>query len=1559
MKSIVRGSGEKVALAAQPAVWRASPPIRIPVKEPARVKLSPLSASALRPRVLNGMAAHGMHVDGPPMLRATEVDHAMAATRRRATQQAPVRTNALPGRAVPLYPPPATRPGTRRPMSLPSDPYASGTGINHWWPYQEESVPGGGRLMANVGTGNVLLQDDDMAVPHKGIAMVFRRTYNSQSSAAVMSGDLQTWKSLYGNGWTNTFDAHVIRWSPTQFSVFDIDGARNDYVMSNGQTVAALPGDHATLTSDGACGLLWQKKSGMIYYFYDVNPATPCSTGSGTVGGYAGRLHQIIGRNRNTYITLSYSWDNGDASATGKISAISATTESGMTATLSFADFNGRRLLQQITYPDGTNFASYGYDSLGNLTWVAHPPNNSAGTRPQKAYVYGTLGSDSILSVAASARWNMLGDGGYVSFSFNGNSAVSSTLAAIGHAGVMNFTPSDGTNTVLQPGVATGAVQFLAEYFTTGVTTPTLRDTDGHMTNWIVDGSGRPTQTQTCTAATNQGQCPSQDKWLISNTSWDGNNNLLSFVDPRGAETDYAYDAMGNVVAIAQPPQTQGGFRPTTLIDYDADSNVVAVCDPYENNSTYNWTGQYGGGSDSYCTNGPSVHARFSYTKPSYEPKGELTQIISPSGYARTIVYDPAAQGGTDFGLPTRVYGAQITQFDQTPRTPSSSAAYDANGNVVCSRADSSSAAASIMSYDSMNRLVASADPDDASLTSPACTKTAGLSGSAIVTTRTYYADGSLATTQDPSQAAASYCTGGCMSAGTLYTYDYDGNPVAEAPYHSSPVSPMTATMRRWFDGAGRLVETAEPADPNTTGDFPILMRYLYDLTGGGTPTTLAGVGVTAHGNLFNVRKNTPTGWTDFTYSAYDTADRVTSAYAFAPCPAVSGASGPIYCSQGAFSTRYDWDSSPTTTFTAPGLLVAAVDGLGESKAYMYDGDGNKTSVSYGGDGGVTPNTTYQYDANSRLSSSSSVSNTVGYTYSADGQLSVMQSSSLSGTTSYNYYPDGALSGVSSVASPYVNVPNLYQYSYRNDGLLAAESFGRSAQSVAYTYTAGGRLTAQTDFSSSPSLTESYDGHGRIATYTTPAGSYGSITYDPEGRMLQYAAFNGVTATSQYNIRGDLVARSFQPNYAQYPTFQYRNVQGALVQNVSDEYDGRTGAPLVLAGSPNPVSITYDAIGRMVRTNLASYAYDAENRLVSGDTKTLVTAGNPNCASGGSQVSSGGTTELSYSYDSTGQLGQDVFLSSGRQYTRSWSWDRGKALYTLSSISGGNQAAAFEADGVGYVSSGYIGAPDLTLTDRDFDGAIAIHHNRTGNSAWWASNPYHQECITTDPVPGSANYVDPGNPVPTEPDGTSSQPAGLSPTGRATLSRANGFATPDYSSSRPYSARRALDTNPTGCPPGTVPRVQGLEIIGCTTARPCFFCSGFDPFHETIEYGDPFGFHWPKLHIPPSRPKVVTPTPPPPNCHNELVSAHIGTYKGSNTVTVCSPFNLTPRQSKHVNCALIGLTIGGIAAFITRGGPAAKQVTSYLGSGFVGTGSSDICENLKPPPVDLSDPNLA
>ncbi len=366
--------------------------------------------------------------------------------------------------------------------------------------------------MINVGTGNLLLQHDDMSVPHKGVAMAFRRTYNSQSRHDTAGTDGAV-PSLYGNGWTNTFDAHVSGSQTGTISVWDIDGARYDYSYIDGTSWAPPPGQHAALVSDGGCGLLWFKKSGTAYYFWVPGQAVSGQCAGpwySSYGAYTGRLAAIYGRNYNSYIVFNYSWDGGISGPGGKVSAISAQTESGMTATMSFANVNGRRLLQTLTYPDAATNVQYAYDASGNLAAVSHPPNNVAGVRPQTLYGYQSIGSDSILEYDASPRWcggaSACGyDGSWTYFGFNGTSAASSTLALSAYAVTVNPTIQDGTNTPLYPGYRPDGLNYStirADYYTTGVTTPTFRDTDGHMTNWVVDGSGRVSQTQQCTAST-------------------------------------------------------------------------------------------------------------------------------------------------------------------------------------------------------------------------------------------------------------------------------------------------------------------------------------------------------------------------------------------------------------------------------------------------------------------------------------------------------------------------------------------------------------------------------------------------------------------------------------------------------------------------------------------------------------------------------------------------------------------------------------------------------------------------------------------------------------------------------------------------------------------------------------------------------------------------------------------------------------------------------------------------------------------------------------------------
>jgi YD repeat-containing protein len=1140
-----------------------APPQRISVPDPPRRTMplpflhrgaAPGAPSMVRP-------SSATRLVGPPMLHPNQIDGPLASSRAHARQVRMYHLDAgepssaprvlAPGRVRGVAAPKSS--GVRRTRSVQP---ASGTGINPWWRYQEESIPGGGRVMVNVGTGNVLLQDDDMSVPHKGIALALRRTYNSQSLHTITGGSAEDggmgWAppGMYGNGWTNTFDAHTVSISATQESVYDVDGARYDYTLPSDAaswvagmpTINATPGDHSSLVFDGACGWLWTKKSGTTYYFYTNNPGRYCPA-LGTLGAYSGRLRQIIGRNRNTYLTFSYSWDNGDASAaTGKVRVISVQTESGITANLAFDDIAGHRLLQTITFPDNVTSVVYGYDASGNLISVSHPPNNAAGSPRQQTYGYQAVGTGSALYWIYSPRLNASipfgSDGHFLAFLFTGANQATASLNQIAHWAFVNpIIPDGSSSTVLQPGYATGGTYYQYEFYTTGVSTPTLRDSDGHATNWVVDSQARPTQTQACTA-TSGGTCTGT--WLVSNEAWDSDNNLSNEVDPRGNETDYLHDPMGNTTAVGEPYTTtsQGSFKPTKLYDYDAFNNVVAYCDESETHAMQgDWTTATTSisANDSLCASHATAvpHWSATYAYPSHEPNGELTSMTTPMGYTRTFSYAPAQQAGNDFGLPTSVMGAPFVQLDGSTITPVQTFWYDTTGNLRCYSKGQGTA---VLSYDVLGRITSVADPDDSSANATSlCGKTSGQPGWNTQTTYTYFPGGSRRSSQVPSERS--------FGVSTTYTYDADGNVMTEDRHHGCVANKpcFAGTTRKWYDGADRLVEVAQPHDsqPSASEGDPWITRYVYDLSQGNAVSVVGAAGFRAYGNLFSTRNyvrdaSGTLAWRVVRGSAFNALDREVQQFSYTvPGHQLSAGS-------------QEYDRTPATL----GLRWRKTNPSGEQATYTYDELGRVTNVAYAGDNGTTPAEAFTFDPSGRqVSVTSALFGTEQRTYDADGRLLTVAEPTGGGLTDpatlrYSYYGNGTKSALS-VSSGTFTQPNAITYSYRSDGMLQTQSVNAFQSGTwSKTYTAAGRLQS---IAGVDRQSRAYDSTGQLATYTLADATIAYPARDPEGNVEtvvypnvpsgSYVApsFLTETLTNVVNLRGELVDQSFSPN----PNFTY------------------------------------------------------------------------------------------------------------------------------------------------------------------------------------------------------------------------------------------------------------------------------------------------------------------------------------------------------------------------------------------------------------------------------------
>jgi YD repeat-containing protein len=1299
LQAATRASGPSATIIA------AAAPVRVAVTEPPRVASSPLPASAVRVKVVPGVpAANPVRVPGLPMLRPDQIDAVITAARKR---------NALPAQPTPTPAPQrsmagavgapgaaGTRSGVRTTQTLSNG--TPGTGINPWWRYQEEAIPGGDRVMVNVGTGNLLLQADDMLVPHKGIAMAFRRTYNSQSGHDVNASDAASWfwkpPGMYGNGWTNTFDAHLVRTPDgSLWSVFDIDGARYDFAPAPGVGVySAVPGNRTTLTYDQHCGLMWTKKSGTTYYFYRPNPAVECPafpSNGGATGGFAGRLYQIIGRNRRTYLTFNYSWDGGIASATGKISAISVQAESGLTTTLTFSDVNGHRLLQQLTYPDGTypggTSVLYQYDGDGNLTSVQMPANNTAGTRPQFGYGYRPIGTGWVIQWTSSPVWSAAcsagacgSGGGYVGFNFSGTDLASSQVTKVQTFAVVNPTIADGGPAgPLRAGVATNAFAFRTEYYSTGVPTPTLRDADGHMTNWVVDTQGHPTQTQECTQSTNQGQqCTGQ--WLTTNESWDTNNDLTSETDARGNQSDYVYDVDGNTVAVAVPPPNAGAARPTRLFSYDTHDNLTAYCDP---NS---------GPSQSAATNFPptapapgqgglcpqsTVATQYHWNPTTDEPFGELDATTSPAtsaaptGYQRTFFYDAGPQGGIDYGLPTRVTGAAIAQTGDptTPtRQPQQTFWYDGNGNLLCYGTGSGQW---LLTYDSLGRLQTTSDPDDSMTVSGSCTKSGAQSGWNTTSHTDYFADGAVKSKQSASQ----YTNG----VATTFTYDRDGNVQTETHHYGcmSTASCTAGVTKKWYDGADRLVEVQQPYDSTDIQAYPWSTRYIYDLSSGGM-TAYRGRGLAGYGNLvstqellsgtvwepaFNQYYGIATGsWTDVRATSFDALDR------------------PVFSYEAAFGDQ----PKTANTYDGPGaagLLSSVQLATNELKSFVYDNLGRRTDVAYPNDptGSVTPAIHEAYDASGHVvSRTTSTLGSETVAYDATGAVtSVTEPASLGGgTIAYAYYPDGMRSAAG-YSDPTQSYPNALQYGYRADGKRDQLTL-RNGTSFSWSYTAAGRVLSQSDPLTGTTVSPD-------AYYTNSKGLQilyypSSITYAPWRQTFDtFGRVQSITfpvslfsySGSQFDLE-DGIAHQTDSGYrpAGYSS-RYGTQNLCLLTTIRGEKTvrGQAGSPCTLTGPPNEINGTQmtDQNGRLL---------SAQNWTLDGRSGMLLHR--TSAAPDGTD-----TAGSSYAYDTSGRLTQDFEGEGGSRgatpptYSPAWCLGANTANVTYC-YSNGSRAKTYDAE---------------------------------------------------------------------------------------------------------------------------------------------------------------------------------------------------------------------------------------------------------------------------------------
>jgi RHS repeat-associated protein len=953
--------------------------------------------------------------------------------------------------------------GGVKPQTSSSD---SGAGIEHWFDYQERAIPGIGKAMLNVGTGNLVVSAMDVDLHEKGIDLAFQRVYNMQSLHDY-SGDDGGDSAIFGNRWTNNFDASIVyNSSANTITVYDLDGTPCTYTSNGSGVWAPCTGEYATLAPTDAsdCTYAWTKTNGTVYWFH---------TDGGTIGfgctgltqAKRGRIQEIFARNQNNYITFAYSYD-GNGTTSEDITKIVVNHNDGDLLVMRFGLIAGSiNELATITRPDNA-VIQYSYDTSGNLLEVDRPGNNSATTVPANpnnqitvptgdipetyAYVSGTSSLQEACGPRCTvAMWNNPNnptDGGALLFTVNGSLQLTSWQ----FNGVLNFTPDDGQTQPLQSGYSTQFTNWYTANFVYGsnqtsqcgatlASTTTMCDSDGHGLVWTTDTVDRVTQTQEWAGT-------AENIWIATSQQWDSNNNLIWTKDANLNKTQYGYDVAGDALEVQQPAVTDiynqsGSYNPLSLYNYDGFHNVIAYCDPVYNQTHGNvWTDTP---VNPMCIG--TGKAMFTFTQPTIEPFGCLTNMQKFGGYNTAINYG----GNCGVGLPTSTMGDTVTQNDQSTRTPTQDFAYGANGNLTSYDKGSGSHGLQdswTVTYDDNNRLKTATQNDsqitNAALTSLTC----------------YYPDDSVFFTETPSQYAAdsspscpstSQMLAGSVSPqqhATAHYYDLDGDEIetvthkgCSAATHcpgAQPIDGCTAntsgllgTTCKYYDGMDRLVETAEPYDktrttqPQSGGTQPYefygfrwMNRYIYDLSEqSGTLTIADTTGTTpsfvAYGGLYKTQECLH-GSRKLLALSDATA---WNGYTSCTFDDIRGSSiDALGRTVAKYELAYGTTAVSLNSYDCSGqldLLCVTTNAVNQTITYLYDNVGRVKQESFGGPNPQADGPrSFTFDADGRTASIAAGLGTISYYYDVDGnRLKTLEPSSEDGASliCYDYYSDG------------------------------------------------------------------------------------------------------------------------------------------------------------------------------------------------------------------------------------------------------------------------------------------------------------------------------------------------------------------------------------------------------------------------------------------------------------------------------------------------------------------------------------------------------------------------
>lgn len=581
-----------------------------------------------------------------------------------------------------------------------------------------------------------------------------------------------------------------------------------------------------------------------------------------------------------------------------------------------------RGLVTQLAWDDADNLVSamdnlgrggsWAYDAVGNLMSATDALGNSEQWEWDAA---GNLAAYvSALGARETYRWDAAGN----------------LLEAVGAAGERTtYTWSAAGELLAQAGPEGARIW---EYDATGNPVAST-DALGNRTAWEWDKDGRPVAETSPAGA-------------VTAFTWDAAGNLAAVTDALGNVSRAEYDPMGRVTKALGPTGAE------TLYGYDALGNLASVTDAQGAETSYGYDAE---GRLSQVTDALGRTTRYGR-----DAEGGLTSVEGPDGTAEQLQLDPAGRVSAMVDGTGNVTAYRWDELDRLAEKsyPGTEYApvtygYEGAGQGFSTRNDSVGEAG--REYDQLGRLVAETDAAGrrigyewneagrlAVLEYPDGTKVRYSYNEAGRLARADAADGAYLYEYDEEgrpvrltrpdgtvtrwaydalgqvTEAVTEGAGGQPLAAFAYSYDADGNPVAE---RSSVVQPDGTSLLRSrayaYDETGKLTSFEE-----RDGNEQLLVREAYSWDAAGNRTAIARTAGENPGQIL---------------FAYDEANRLVGK------SGADGAASYAYDRAGRLVSVQEEDGRERTfSYGAEGRLAAVREGGRVLFAAVWDGDGNK-----------------------------------------------------------------------------------------------------------------------------------------------------------------------------------------------------------------------------------------------------------------------------------------------------------------------------------------------------------------------------------------------------------------------------------------------------------------------------------------------------------------------------------------------------------------------------------------------------------------------------------------